>query len=639
MIAPMDRLEIVCMRETLSDIVNLLQNEGLVHIEEVPLSVADAPDYLRRISLGSNQQHEAESLERLYRSLSEVVPLLAVKPPQTAVDAAGHSLKGKTEAELSDRAHSWIRELRSYTRRRINVQDNIEILTSFRKSLQALVPLLDGRDIVLGHDARAFVLKGESARVIGRLSERLREQVGIESRLVHEKISRNVVVGVITYPPAHDAAVAKLLKDEQIAPMEPPAKGLAGGGLEDVLRKVDEAIAKNQADEAELETERRAHSEEIGPELMVVEAKFSDRMSQISALDRFAQSEMIGVIHGWSPRDASDELIKKLDERFPGQTLVSKLPFGEVDIHEVPTQLRNPGWLKPFEVLLTLFRPPAYGTMDATALVAISFVIFYGFILGDVAYGIAVAAFGYFLKKKFGHIPAVDAVGTVAYWMAGSTIFFGVLFGEFFGDFGERFGMRVLWFHRGHEPIVLMQYAIAFGAIHVPLALILGIRADLIHHHTKHAAEKFALLLGLLGIGIFALGFFGVGMFDHAFFKMVSGLCLVAMIGILVWAAGAMAPIIALEVVSLVGNVLSYCRLMALGLAGVLIADLANDMGGALGLLLGVPLALLVHTFNIGLGMFSPTIHSLRLNYVEFLPKFYKPEGKSYQPFKKEATW
>ncbi|MCL4691212.1 MAG: hypothetical protein KJ060_01680 [Candidatus Hydrogenedentes bacterium] len=639
MIAKMDRIEIVCMRESLTDIVNFLQLQGLVHIEEVPLAVADVPDFLRRVQLDTDQEREAESLENLYRSLSEVVPLLAVKPSQGAKNAAARELNGSTEEQLADMAHSWIRTLRSYTRRRINVQDNIEILTSFKKSLQALRPLLQGKEVVLGHDARAFILRGDGSRVIERLGEKLREKIGPESKLVHEKISRNVIVGVITYSPSHNDTVSRILKDEQISPMDPPTNGLAGGGLGEVIQKVDAAIERNRADAVRLKEEIEAYSAQVGPKLMAVEAKFADRMAQITAMNRFAQSEMIGVIHGWSPSDESDTFIKRLEEAFPGQTLVSKLPLSEVDIHEVPVQLRNPAWLQPFEVLLSLFKPPAYGTMDPTALVAVSFVLFYGFILGDVAYGLAVIAFGFFLKKKLGHIAAVNAVGTVAYWMGGSTIFFGLLYGELFGNFGAKMGMPVIWFHRGHEPIALMKYAILFGVLHIPLALILGIRADLHHHHPKHAAEKLALLLGLAGTGIFVMAFVGVGLFTTMFAKAVGVLCFVAMFGLLVWAVGAMAPIMALEVVSLIGNVLSYCRLMALGLAGVLVADLANELAGGLGLLIGVPLALAVHAFNIGLGMFSPTIHSLRLNYVEFLPKFYKPEGKGYKPFKKEALW
>lgn len=640
MIARMDRLEIVCLRERLAEIVAFLQERGIVHIEEVPLAREDAPDYLKRVQLDSDQQREADSLDALYRSLSEAVPLLAVKPTPSQVAAAGSRMAVKSEQEVADMARSWLWDLRSFTRRRINVQDNIEILTEFQKTLQALTPLLGERDVALGKDARAFVLKGDGARVLESLAKRLREEAGPEARIVHGRFSRNSLVGVIVYPQDLNDTVGTVLKEEHIVPMDPPDKSLRGMGLREVLQKIDAAIAKNQSDAASLKRQIRQYSEQVGPDLMAVEAKIADRLAQLTAVYRFARSEMVGVIHGWAPSDKVEGFTALLDKRFPGQTLVSKLPLSQVDIHSIPTQLRNPSWLKPFEVLLTLFRPPTYGTMDPTALVAVSFVFFYGFILGDVAYGLAVIAFGYFLKRKFGRLAPVDAAGTVAYWMGGSAVVFGVLYGEFFGDFGEEYlHMPVLWIHRGHDVVTLMLYAIIFGCIHVPLALILGIRADLTHHHPKHAAEKTALLLGLTGIAIVVLGFAGLAPFGSIFFKGLAVFCFVAFFGILVWAAGLMAPIVALEVISLVGNVLSYCRLMALGLAGVLIADLANDLGGALGLLLGVPIALLVHALNIGLSMFSPTIHSLRLNYVEFLPKFYRPEGKSYQPFKKEALW
>jgi V/A-type H+-transporting ATPase subunit I len=161
------------------------------------------------------------------------------------------------------------------------------------------------------------------------------------------------------------------------------------------------------------------------------------------------------------------------------------------------------------------------------------------------------------------------------------------------------------------------------------------------HHHTKHAKEKLGLLLGLCGIGIFAMNFFGVSGFDTTFALVVAGLLFASFLGLLVSALGisVLTAVTALEVISLLGNVLSYCRLMALGLAAVLIADLANKLVDGLGLFIGLPLAIAVHLFNIALAIFSPTLHSLRLNYVEFLPKFYKPEGKSYKPFKKEASW
>src|SRR5690606_7432936 len=98
-----------------------------------------------------------------------------------------------------------------------------------------------------------------------------------------------------------------------------------------------------------------------------------------------------------------------------------------------------------------------------------------------------------------------------------------------------------------------------------------------------------------------------------------------------------------LAFLGLTAKVLSYARLMALGMASVVLADLANELlyntSGLVFLLVGVPMAGLIHLLNIGIGVFSPTIHSLRLNYVEFLPKFYEPEGRNYTPFRKGVAW
>ena len=92
-----------------------------------------------------------------------------------------------------------------------------------------------------------------------------------------------------------------------------------------------------------------------------------------------------------------------------------------------------------------------------------------------------------------------------------------------------------------------------------------------------------------------------------------------------------------LEFLSLGGNVISYARLMALGLAAVSIALQANTLPDVLGPVIGIPLAILVHIINIGISIASPTIHAMRLNVVEFLPKFFSPAGKGYAPFKKET--
>ena len=98
------------------------------------------------------------------------------------------------------------------------------------------------------------------------------------------------------------------------------------------------------------------------------------------------------------------------------------------------------------------------------------------------------------------------------------------------------------------------------------------------------------------------------------------------------WLGIVMGPI---EFIGLIGNVLSYLRIAAIGLASVYLAKVANDTAGMTGILIvGVITAVLIHALNLVLGAFSPTIHSLRLHYVEFFRKFYEGGGRPYEPYK-----
>jgi V/A-type H+-transporting ATPase subunit I len=100
---------------------------------------------------------------------------------------------------------------------------------------------------------------------------------------------------------------------------------------------------------------------------------------------------------------------------------------------------------------------------------------------------------------------------------------------------------------------------------------------------------------------------------------------------LLVFAEGLIAP---LELLATLGNVLSYARIMAIGTASVMLAIVANQMVGAVGsTTVGLMFALLFHLVNFAIGLFSPAIHSLRLQYVEFFGKFYSPGGRRYEPF------
>jgi V/A-type H+-transporting ATPase subunit I len=148
----------------------------------------------------------------------------------------------------------------------------------------------------------------------------------------------------------------------------------------------------------------------------------------------------------------------------------------------------------------------------------------------------------------------------------------------------------------------------------------------------NHLLERGGMLVGLIGL------FFLVGVFTNYLPKgFLTPAISVLIVGIVLLSSSLgclgifMGPI---EFVGLIGNILSYLRIAAIGMASVYLAKVAFDVAGMLGsVIIGLIVALLLNSLNLVLGAFSPTIHSLRLHYVEFFRKFYEGGGRPYQPF------
>jgi V/A-type H+-transporting ATPase subunit I len=640
MIARMDRVEILCLRNRLREMTTTLQEAGLLHIEEVPTAMENVPGFLRRAHPDPEQTQKLFQLEELDRLLRESEPLLTVKPGYDEVAAAAKSLPELGSDASLDKARAWSEELRELARQRASLRDNLEVLANYRRMLENIEPVLGHRQVRLGHGARAVILQGDVQRAVPLLEEGVKRAVQGDVEVIAQLVGKKTVAAMILYPETEDAAVTRVLLDQGINPMDLPDKSMGGLPVREVMQRIDKTLASQRRELAEIEQKLDAASRQHGAALTAMQRVVADRLSEIKVVDSFAESELIAVIQGWVPHAQLPEIERIVEQRFGSNAHLAVLPLDDVDRKQVPTLLYNPKWFRPFEVLLKLFKPPTYGTLDPSAMVGIAFLLFYGFIVGDMGYGISIILFGLFLQKKWGRNELVKYAGIVAVYAGVSTCFFGFIYGEFFGDLPERYlGIHPI-FHRAHHTTAMLVLAILVGVVHIYMSLVIAVWENFRLGHKHHGEEKLGMLIGLTGV---LLGVGGAALLPNLTIVAVvlAILFLVAAAAILFKAARWFMPLHMLEIISLVANIVSYSRLMALGVAGIALADLANSMlgGSGIGLLIGIFGAFFVHLLNLGISMFSPMLHSLRLNYVEFLSKFYAPEGKSYQPFKKEALW
>ncbi|MCG7847957.1 MAG: V-type ATP synthase subunit I [ANME-2 cluster archaeon] len=373
---------------------------------------------------------------------------------------------------------------------------------------------------------------------------------------------------------------------------------------------------------------------------------------------RFATSDNTFIIDCWITDDQFDNAAQVIEERFNGSIFLTKLDVEKEDIktETIPVEYDNPKLVKPLETIMDLYSRPIYKEIDPSAIIFITFPLFYGLMLGDIGYALVLLTLGIIGKAKL-RSEGLKPLATLLIYCSISTLIFGILFAEIFGFhlfgdhsvvaelFGEHSALGEMFynFHAlpilarlGREDIPILLIATALiGVVHLNLGFLLGFRNEAVLHGVKTAVlEKISWIILQLGIAIFILAAMG---YIPLVGKTVGAA--VAVLGVVMLIAGEGGAAI-LELPSILSNTLSYTRLAAVGLSSVGIAFAVNEIvtgmlfpKGGLFILLGILVLLVGHTVNTVLGVVAPGLHALRLQYVEFFTKFYHGGGRKFDPF------
>jgi len=337
------------------------------------------------------------------------------------------------------------------------------------------------------------------------------------------------------------------------------------------------------------------------------------------------------VLYGWMPSASVEGLRKTLVAKHGETVVVEEREILQQDLDEVPVALRNPAYFKPFELLLRPLPTPRYTSIDPTPFIGIFFPLFFGMILGDIGYGLVLLLVAIGLVAFAKGRRTVRQAGQILLVASIYTVIFGALYGECFGELGAQWlGFGRACIDRRTSILPMLYFALAVGAVHVLVGLALGIVSSLKGHRTREAVSRLFSILTLLCVaGVLASYFAPVA----ALLRKPLLMAMLVIGPVLLLAGGLLAPF---ELLRHLGNIVSYARIMAVGLASVLLAHVANELAGAAGSVwMGIAVAVLLHAFNILLGVFAPTIHALRLHYVEFFGKFIETGGRRYEPLKK----
>jgi V/A-type H+-transporting ATPase subunit I len=611
----MARVQLVGPLPALDRALRVLQGAGVLDLAPVcPAGARSA--WLAASPGGGGREERGEAL------LARVDALLARLPPATAPAEAAP----EAEVDLDALAASLARTeeaLAALEARAADLGRERDVVERHARALAALAPLAP--ELPRGYDAHvvALVVRDDADALaaleaeVGRIA---RGAYFLASAAIDAELRGLLVVVPRQAASKLSALLAERGSDEVSLPAE--CRDLS------LPRAITALLARRRevlAAVADLERGRAPLAEACAP-LRRAAAGLRDELARLHALCDVAQSAHAFVVAGWAPqRDLAGLEATVRGALGEGVTLTSRP--AEPSDEDVPVLLANGPLTRPFERLLTLVPPPRYGSVDPTPWIAFSFPLFFGLVLGDVAFGLlglGVAALA--LRRGWGGLLGRD-LAVIALACSASALVFGVLFGEAFGGLGEHVGLHPLVFDRRTSLFTLLVVAVAVGLGHVLVGLVLGIVAAARGRHPRKAIAR-AATAGLLAAGAAALAA-ATGRLP------VPVLAPLAAAGVLAAAALiAEGPMALLEAVSAFGNVMSYARLMALGLATAMLADVANRLGAAVDPpAAGLALAVFLHAVNFTIGLVSPAIAALRLQLVEFLEKFYEEGGRKFRPF------
>ena len=648
-VSRMRKIQILAHRGVKEEVVSALREAGALHMTEPTVDLEPAGEY------GTHREEERELSARLSKLEHLRVFLKPHAPkPKKSLDTLFDPRIHLNRSRLLSIMESF--DIDARYERAVNVEGEIRAAEAEAARKQSLASELAHWS---GIDQALEELSGMTRASVSLVTFEASEEESLLSDLAEasretdlQEVSRagSTVYAAVLFLKENDAAVTAALKKHNVR----------WAGLEGVSGTPDEA-AERIGDEADrlrqrVEELRGAAAEEASDleSVLVLLDESAEELAKKVAEQNFARTRETFLVEGWV-RAADEKRLLSLLESV-GPEVEARVRDPEAD-EKVPVDLSNNTVVDPFEFVTTLYGRPSYSERDPTPLLAPFFIIFFGLCVSDGGYGVTLAALTFFMMRRMR--PGGGRQLMKLLFMGGlSTAAVGAVTG---GWFGIDPAIMPDWLSAAivmnplAEPMKMLNVVFVLGIVQILTGLAIKMVADVKDGRLMDGILDellwmfFIVFLVPLGYNFILGGHVPPGLMDVARKgAMVAG--------ILVVATGARKnpnPVLKVlggvvklyDVVGYFGDVLSYARLLALGLATGAIAMAINgvaEMAGGIPFVGPVAAVLILlggHLFNLAVNCLGGFVHSARLQYLEFFGKFFTGGGKVFAPFREEKRY
>ena len=641
----MTKVRIIGAKRYFYQVLRVIHYLGILQMEDSSKKIEPGDTLLRNMDIDEAARLRRIRLEKLLGRVMAITT--AIEPDETTqkrvhddIEKSCNMIWKESIEDLVNDCVQLVKRLEVTTRDLATRKGDLErergTLSKYQNIVEKLYPLSNQLYRLQGFEAVALLINKKYGTVLSLIREQVGKITKQQFELVAADVDPDTIAAIVVFNKSYSEKVHGFLWAEKVNQVRLP-ESLAGKPFDKILEHIDARMEEIPAEVQSINEKLSSLSEKWYVKMLAMKLAIQDRIEELIAPNLIAQTDLTFVITGWLPKRNLRDISSAIDKEFKDKVFVEELDLAPAEMEEAPVVYNNPRWVKPFEIVMGIFQSPAYGSIDPTPFVAIFFPIFFGLIVGDIGIGLFILVVTLFCRYRYKNIIWVKPVTTIAIMASLSAILFGFVYGELFGNVLELnhlirpFEIMGIEFpvNRLHAMIPMLFLSLGIGAAQVALGIVLGVVNSIKKKVRKHIFEKVGMLVVLLAIFIIVAAVVTKVkvLMTPAYLAILIGIVL------LIYGGGVMGVI---EIFGTLGNIFSYTRILAIGLVGMILAMVANELIGAMGsIYIGLTIALFLHALNIALAVFSPTIHAFRLNLVEFFKQFVEYGGHDYKPFKR----